>query len=131
MMKLGKEHLDALQKLADAHFKLQQRLNEIVFLEGAKLFEPIKDMSLDPGDIEAIENQLFKLLERYPEFQEYVNARKETLPHVLSLLTSLKKASDKEWKDLIETELGLEIAKGVQLMAGKMGLAYGSKTYIQ
>ncbi|MBD3318354.1 hypothetical protein GF342_00415 [Candidatus Woesearchaeota archaeon] len=130
-MKLDKKHEIALQEVADAHFALQQRLNEIVFLEGAKLFEPIKDMSLDPGDIVKIENQLFKLLEQYPEFNGYLDARKKALPAMLDLMTKMKKAKKDDWKQLVETELGLEISKGVRLMASKMGISYGSKVYIQ
>lgn len=130
-MKLTKKQENAMEAIADAHFKLQQRLNEIVFLEGAKLFEPIRDMSLDSGDVEKIENTLFKLLEQYPEFKQYINARKKALPETLAILADMKKAKEADWKQLVETELGLEIAKGVRLMAGKMGLSYGSKVYIQ
>jgi len=130
-MDLSGKFGEALTQLADAHFALQQRLNEIVFLEGAKLFEPIKDMSLDPGDVQAIESQLFKMLEQYPEFKTYVEARQRTLPTILDLLMGLRGAGEDDWRELIETELGLEIEKGVRLMAGKMGVSYGSKAYIQ
>jgi hypothetical protein len=130
-MDIEKKYEDALEEVADAHFALQQRLNEIVFLQGAKLFEPIKDMSLDPGDVVEIENKLFTLLEQYPEFKKYVAARKNTLASIIELLSTMKGASDEDWSTLIETEIGLEMAKGVRLMASKMGISYGSKVYIQ
>lgn len=130
-MDLSGKFDDALIQLADAHFALQQRLNEVVFLEGAKLFDPIRDMSLDPGDIQAIEARLFKMLEQYPEFKAYVEARKRVLPTIIDLMMGMRTASDGDWTQLIEREIGLELEKGVRLMAGKMGVSYGSKSYIQ
>ncbi len=130
-MKIQPKYEDALEQLAEAHFALHQRVNEILFLEGAKLFEPLKDMTLDERDVLKIEQQLFSILEKYPEFKNYIKARQETLPLILSLLTSMKTAPSKDWKQLVETELGLELSKGVRTMAGKLGISYGSTGYIQ
>ena len=130
-MKLTKEELDTLDELTEAHQGMQRRLNEIVFIEGAKLFAPIQDMSLDPADIEEIENKLFELLEKYPEFGQYIETRKKTLPRVLEIMKKMKDSGADDWRKLVEIELGMEITKSVRLMAGKMGLSYGSKVYIQ
>ena len=130
-MKLLPKHEDVLEQLAEAHFALHQRVNEILFLEGARLFEPLKDLTLNESDVIKIEKQLFSILEKYPEFKHYIKARQDTLPLLLSLLVSMKKASTKDWKQLVETELGLELSRGVRAMAGKLGISYGSTGYMQ
>jgi hypothetical protein len=130
-MELSEDQLKSLDKIAGKHFALQQKLNELVFTKGGELFEPVKDMSLDADDIQAIEMILFKHLEKSSEFDEYCKARKKHLPVMLSIMKKMEKAKKKDWEDFVETELSMHISRGVKLMANKMGISFGTKGYIQ